>query len=47
MRLRFSIASLLAAIIFCGISLAALRSAFTLWASVMFRDRRGRGAIIP
>jgi hypothetical protein len=36
MRLRFSIASLLAAIAFCGISLAALRSGFALWASAMF-----------
>jgi hypothetical protein len=36
MRLRFSIASLLAAIIFCGVSLAALRSASALWASALF-----------
>jgi hypothetical protein len=36
MRLRFSIASLLTAIAFCGISLAALRSGFALWASAMF-----------
>jgi hypothetical protein len=36
MRLRFSIASLLAAIIFCGVSLAALRSPSVLGASAMF-----------
>jgi MFS family permease len=36
MRLRFSIASLLAAIIFCGVGLAALRSASALWASALF-----------
>jgi hypothetical protein len=36
MRLRFSIASLLAAIIFCGVGLAALHSASALWASTLF-----------
>jgi len=36
MRLRFSIASLLAAIVFCGISLAALRTPSALWASAVF-----------
>ena len=36
MRLRFSIASLLVAIIFCGVSLAALRSATGWWASGIF-----------
>jgi hypothetical protein len=36
MRVRFSIASLLAAIGFCGVSVAALRSSSALWASVIF-----------
>src|SRR5690348_13036383 len=36
MRLGFSIASLLAAIIFCGVGLAALRSATGWWASGVF-----------
>jgi hypothetical protein len=36
MRLRFSIASLLAAIAFCGVGVAALRSASVLWASALF-----------
>jgi hypothetical protein len=36
MRPRISIASLLAAIIFCGVSLAALRSATGWWASGIF-----------
>jgi hypothetical protein len=36
MRLRFSIASLVAAIISCGVGLAALHSASALWASALF-----------
>jgi len=36
MRLRFSIASLLAAIVSCGVALAALHSASAPWASALF-----------